>query len=139
MSNSIALFRNWSTSSPFSNTNLDVKFSEVHSSARAEIVVVKKITTQCNQPSKVDWVENIKKIISSIDLQMSFEDIRQTKQNAFKKIVDAKVRKVAFGYLLSKIKSKGKEINFGSKLQCQSYLIPNSLLTLQDQRAIFSF
>ena len=58
---------------------------------------------QCNQPSKGDWVENIKKIISSIDLQMSFEDIRQTKQNAFKKIVDAKVRKVAFSYLLSKI------------------------------------
>ena len=103
MSNSIALFRDWATSSLFSNTNHDVKFSEVHSSARAEIVVVKVFNAQCNQPSKGDWVENIKKIISSIDLQMSFEDRRQTKQNAFKKIVDAKVRKLAFSYLLSKI------------------------------------
>ena len=61
------------------------------------------------------------------------------KQNAFKKIVNSKVREVAFKYLLTKIKSKGKEIMFGKKLQCQSYLCPNVLLTLQEQRDIFSY
>ena len=60
-------------------------------------------------------------------------------QNAFKKIVHAKVRNVALSYLFSKIKSKGKEIIFGSTLQCRSYLCPNSLLTLQDQKVFFSF
>ena len=70
---------------------------------------------------------------------MSFNKIRQMKQNAFKKIVNSKVREVAFKYLLTKIKSKGKEIMFGKKLQCQSYLCPNVLLTLQEQRDIFSY
>ena len=94
---------------------------------------------QCNQPSKGDWVENIRKVIINIELNMSFEDIRQMKTNAFKKIVNAKVRKFAFNYLLSKLKSKGKEIYFGNNLHCQSYLCPNNLLTLQEQRATFSY
>ena len=39
---------------------------------------------------------------------MSFEDIRKMKNNSFKKVVESKVRKTAFIYLVTKIKSKGK-------------------------------
>ena len=73
---------------------------------------------QCNKPSKGDWVGNVIQILHSIKLEMSFDEKRQMKQNAFKKIVNSKVREVAFKYLLTKIKSKGKEITFGTKLQC---------------------
>ena len=77
--------------------------------------------------------------MNSIDLNLTFEDISKTKNVAFKKLVDSKVKKVAVQYLKSKIKSKGKEIQYGNNLMCQGYLLPNSFLTLQEQRAIFSY
>ena len=45
------------------------------------------------------------------------------KINAFKKTVDNKVKKAALKYLLSKQKSKGKEIVYVNKLECQGYLL----------------
>ena len=50
-----------------------------------------------------------------------------------------KVKKSAFKYLVSKIKSKGKEMKYKSHFQCQGCLKPNSILTLHDQRTKFSF
>ena len=102
-------------------------------------LIFKFFMAQNEQPTKGDWVSNIKKIILSTKLEMSFEDIRKMKNNSFKKVVESKVRKAAFIYLVTKIKSKGKEINYGSKLQCQVYLCPNNILTLPEQRKIFSY
>ena len=42
-------------------------------------------------------------------------------------------------YLLSNIKSKGKEIKYSKNLECQGYLLPNNFLTVHEQREIFSF
>ena len=56
-----------------------------------------------------------------------------------RKIVKMKVNKSAMKYLVSRIKSKGKEIKYKSNLECQAYLKPNNILTLQEQRTIFSF
>ena len=62
------------------------------------------------------------------------------KPTIFKKhIVHNKVKKVAAQYLLSKIKSKGKEIPYRKKFKCQAYLLQNSILTVQEQRALFSY
>ena len=55
------------------------------------------------------------------------------------KIVSIKLRKIASIYLKSKIKSKGSEINYGDELKCQAYLLPNYILTLSEQREIFSY
>ena len=49
------------------------------------------------------------------------------------------MKKASLEYLLSKIKSKGKEIMYGSTLKCQGYLMPNSILTLEEQLSIFSY
>ena len=46
---------------------------------------------------------------------------------------------VALKYLLRKIKSKGKEIDLGSELKCQKYLLPNRILTWEEQVQIFSY
>ena len=81
----------------------------------------------------------MKKVICEIDLDMNFEEIMMTKKNYFKKLVNKKVTLIAFKYLLSKVKSKGKEIVYQKGLQCQTYLLANSVLTINEQRAIFSF
>ena len=62
-----------------------------------------------------------------------------TKTIYFKRIVKKKVRTAAFEYLVKKIKSKGKKIKYKSDFECQAYLKPNKMLTLQEQRTIFSF
>ena len=54
-------------------------------------------------------------------------------------MVDRQVKKASLEYLLSKIKSKGKEIMYGNTLKCQGYLMPNSILTLEEQLSIFSY
>ena len=54
-------------------------------------------------------------------------------------MVDRQVKKASLEYLLSKIKSKGKEIMYGSTLKCQGYFMPNSILTLEEQLSIFSY
>ena len=90
-------------------------------------------------PQKGDWVSSVKKLMSDIELDMTFEDIVMTKNIHYRKIVKTKVKKYAFKYLLSKIKSKGKEIKYNSYFECQGYLKPNSILTLHDQRTIFMF
>ena len=53
--------------------------------------------------------------------------------------MNKQVLKASFKYLLSKIKSKGKEINYGNELKCQQYLKPNSILTFEQQISIFSY
>jgi hypothetical protein len=40
---------------------------------------------------------------------------------------------------MANIKSKGQEIKYGPELQCQDYLLPNNILTLPEQRTIFSY
>ena len=104
-----------------------------------EFLIFGFFQAQCQYPTKGDWISNIKKIMNSIDLNLTFEDISKTKNVAFKKLVDSKVKKVTVQYLKSKIKSKGKEIQYGNSLMCQGYLLPNSFLTLQEQRTIFAY
>ena len=90
-------------------------------------------------PTRGDWVSNVKKILIKIDFDISFEEIILMKIMTFKKTVQSKVRKAALKYLLSKRKSKGKEIVYGSTLECQGYLLPSNILTLQDQISLFSY
>jgi hypothetical protein len=61
------------------------------------------------------------------------------KKHTYQKLVNEQVKARAFNYLLSKVKSKGKEINYNNLFQCQGYLLPNTLLNLKEQREIFSY
>ena len=79
---------------------------------KKESLIFRFFQVQCQYPTKGNWISNIKNIMNSIDLNLTFEDISKTKNIAFKKLVDSKVKKVAVQYLKSKIKSKGKEIQY---------------------------
>jgi hypothetical protein len=102
-------------------------------------LIHKFFTAQCQNPTKGDWVSNTRKIMKETEITETFEDISFMKKQTFKKYVMKKVNIIAFQYLLSRIKSKGQEIKYGQKLECQGYLLPNNILTLQDQRDIFSY
>ena len=94
---------------------------------------------QLNNPTRGDWIKNIRKILKLLDIDMCFEEIKILKLTHFMNIVKKKSEGVAFKYLLRKIKSKGKEIDFGSELKCQKYLLPNRILTWEEQVQIFSY
>jgi hypothetical protein len=79
------------------------------------------------------------KLLEDMEINLTLEDIAKMKRNPFKKIVNKQVQKASFKYLLSKVKSKGKEIRYGTVLKCQGYLMPNSILTLEEQLNIFSY
>ena len=93
----------------------------------------------CDSPTRNEWVSNIKETLQNIGLNMIFEELKNTKSFVFKKIVDKKGKSAACKYLISKVKSKGKEIKFSEYLECQGYLIPNNILTVHEQRTIFLF
>ena len=80
----------------------------------------------------------MKQIIIDINLNLPFDEIRNMKKREFMKRVDLNLNTHAFQYLKKKIKSKGKEIN-NDIWYCQDYLLPNDLLTYNDQVTIFSY
>ena len=102
-------------------------------------LIQKFFRAQCDNPTKNDWVSHIKIILKDTRITLTFEEIANLKSHIFKKIVDTQVKSVAMKYLLSNIKSKGKEIKYSKNLECQGYLLPNNFLTVHEQREIFSF
>ena len=76
-------------------------------------LISKFFHAQCASPIKNDWVSNIKKIKAEINLNHSFAEIQVMKKTKYLNIVQSKIRIAAFKYLRNKIKSKGKEINYG--------------------------
>ena len=40
---------------------------------------------------------------------------------------------------ISSAKSKDKEINYGNELKCKKYLLPNRILTWEEQKEIYSY
>ena len=94
---------------------------------------------QLNNPTRGEWINNVRKILKLPNFNESFEEIKSMKMNYFMRIVKNHAKEAAFKYLLSKIKSKGKEIDYGRELKCQKYLLPNRILTWDEQVDIFSY
>ena len=102
-------------------------------------LISKFFHAQCKSPIKNDWITNIHKIKAEINLDYSFEEIHVMTKTKYLNIVQSKIRIAAFEYLKTKIKSKGKEINYGDQISCQNYLLPNNVLTFNDQKLIFAY
>ena len=102
-------------------------------------LISKFFIAQKDSPTKGDWVTFVRKLLQDMEINYTFEDIRNMKKRTFRNIVNKQVNESSFRYLLSQIKSKGKEINYSKELKCQEYLKPNSILTLKEQLNIFSY
>ena len=61
------------------------------------------------------------------------------KKSKYINIVESKIRSAAFIYLKKNVRSKGKEINYGEKLECQKYLLPNKIITFKEQKLLFAY
>ena len=61
------------------------------------------------------------------------------KEKQWRLIISWEWRKIIRIYTLSKVKSKGKEIDYGKELKCQNYLLPNRIFTWDDQVDIFAY
>ena len=96
-------------------------------------------TAQLENPTKGDWVTEMKKYIIELEIASSFEEVKTIKKTRYEKIVSEKVKAEAFKYLKNKIKSKGSKIYYGDRLEMQNYLKPNRVMTYQDQIEIFSY
>ena len=66
---------------------------------------------------------------AEISLNHSFEEKQVMQKSKYVSIVESKIRSAAFIYLNNNVTSKGKEINYGEKLECQKYLLPNNIIT----------
>ena len=94
-------------------------------------LISKNFIAQKESPTKGDWVTFVRKLLQDMEINYTFEDIRNMKKRTFRNIVNKQVNESSFRYLLSQIKSKGKEINYSKELKCQEYLKPNSILTIK--------
>ena len=102
-------------------------------------LISKFFHAQCANPFKNDWVSNIRKVKAEINLNHSFEEIQVMQKSKYINIVESKIRFAAFIYLKNNVKTKGKEINYGDKLGCQKYLLPNKIITFEEQKILFSY
>ena len=55
---------------------------------------------------KGDWVNEVKKIIESLNLKLSFNEIKNTKKNKFKNLIKGAVQNKAMKYLKAKQQKK---------------------------------
>ena len=91
---------------------------------------------QRNNPVMGDWVSEVSALIK--DLSLTFEEIESMKKSDYELLISNYINKKAVLNLKKKIKSKGKEIIYGD-LKAQNYLLPNNILTLEEQREIFRY
>ena len=54
----------------------------------------------CDNPIKNDFVKISRKYLSTLNINLSFEQIAQMSKNKFKKIVKQKTMEAAFNYLI---------------------------------------
>ena len=91
-------------------------------------------------PKWRDWYSEVQSILKEFQINMSEEEIKETKVNHFKRVVKQKAIKAGIIYLNSKqIKGgKGSLIKYDT-LELQDYLKSCANITLEDQKFIFSF
>ena len=98
-----------------------------------------QIIAQSTNPSKSDWVKTVTDDLNNLEIQLTFNDIKNISKSMFKQLVKEKVKTKAFEYLtsLQEMHSKSKELNY-SELQLQYYLRPGNSLTIKEKAFIFS-
>ena len=84
---------------------------------------------QLENPSKGDWISEVKQWIVEYDIAKSIQEVKTVKKSIYEKIIKDKIHEEAFQYLKGKIKSKGSQIDHGARLNMQDYLHFNILRT----------
>ena len=93
---------------------------------------------QIKFPTKGDRASETAKIITSLEIQLTNQEIKKMKINQFKTLVKKKTEIAAFTYLCKKQQrgKKGKYIKY-EKLQMADYLLSESCASMKDKFDIF--
>ena len=86
-------------------------------------MIFKFFKLQLEQPTKGDWVSSRQKDLHNLEINQTFEEIKNMPTISFKKLVKSKIKEKAFKYMLNKRGSKGKEIKY-SALEMAENLLP---------------
>ena len=101
-------------------------------------LIYKFLKLQLENPTRGDWASSCQMALKDLQINLSYEEIEKMTKKQFNSIIKESIQKRAFEYLISKKKSKGKEIQY-FELKMAEYLIPGyEKITIDEQRSIFS-
>ena len=98
-------------------------------------LVTKVYNAQKLLPVKDDWIFTIKEDLEFLDIPFDEENIRRTKKETFKKLVNSKIREASHSSLLQD--KKGKLENLSSHYGMKEYLSSDKLM-LKDKQLLFN-
>lgn len=92
-----------------------------------------------SKPSKSDWITTVMNDLKILEINLSFDDIKNTTKTMFKQLVKQRIKIKAFQFLISlqENHSKSKELKY-QELQLQSYLRSGNRLSIKEKAFIFS-
>ena len=95
-------------------------------------LVHKFLKSQIESPSKNDWILLIEKDLSSLEIYLSYENIKGLSKLEFKSFVQECVRRKALDYL-NGIKSSHRKVMHikHSSLNLQTYFLPQNIQSVQ--------
>ena len=98
----------------------------------------KFLELQLENPTRGDWASSCQSNLRDLQINQSFEEIKQSTKKQFNIILKESILEKAFEYLMAKRGSKGKEIHY-SKLKMSEYLQPGyENISRNEQLSIFS-
>ena len=94
---------------------------------------------QCEDPTKGDWVSQVKEDMKVLNIELTFESIKTYSKDAFKLLVKNQIRKAALAGLkeIQETHSKSKKMDY-SELKMQEYLLPDNGMTNKEKSFAFS-
>ena len=131
--------RNQLTASKISN-KMNLNYLHYILQPKEDSLLYQMFEAQRKSYEKGDWATEVIEILSDIKIDMTLEKIKEMKREEFKKLVHEKVKREAYDYLTKKQKAgrKGQYIKYSEGFTMADYLLPNNLLTVSDQKEIFS-
>ena len=85
---------------------------------------------QLEKPTRGDWASMCKRDMNELDIQMTFDEIKEISINKFSAIVKQKCKVSAYNYLMNRRGSKGIEIEY-HRIQMSEFLLPNNELNIK--------
>ena len=97
-------------------------------------ILYKVFVAQMRNPTKGDWPQIVKKDLTDLNINFSFEEIKKDK---FKKIVKEACKKYSFKKLMNKKDrhEKGRNIKY-NELKIQNYLV-SEVISTQEAKMLF--
>ena len=104
---------------------------------KEDSLVRRFLNLQLEMPTKGDWASTCLKDLKDLKILCSMKEIEIMSYKEFKRLLKTKIKEKALIYLLSKVRSKGKENKY-KDLSMAEYLLPeNRILSIEEKQRLF--